>query len=242
MAGAGLGSVVNMIITLRNNRNELRGPANFNSKKHYFNRKRDEFIAGRKIKLELHPLSQEELVKFKARIRNENQKRKKTIILLLSIIAIIIVFASLYVIGNIRKVETEHAKAHEKKREKDRIEMLKQKQAMYNSLIMEGDNKLNKQNFEMAIVDYNAAIQMDINNIEAQKRIMFAYYQQCLIYNDKCDLAIDEIKYLLKIYPKDVYLYELLINSKEIKRDTTELEKYNIILSGLKKQLTNKLQ
>ena len=228
-SGGGLGSVLHMIITLRNNRDLLRGPKRFNEKKDFFNNQKELFFHGRNTSIEIHPLSKEELKALKEKIRREKIKTKRRIVVSIMSVAFIFI-AGVVIVSQSTKRLSEKDKQELKRRAEEDFKIRK---ANYTDYIKNGDAFLNKKYYDQAIFEYGMAVDMEINDLEAQKKLMLAYYQKCIHKQYDCDFAANKLEAVLIKYPEEKEFYEYLIACKEYQGDTTDLVKYQKKLNEL---------
>lgn len=224
--GGGLGSVLHMITTLRNNRNLLRKSNIFKRKKHYFEVNKEDYFAGSKRRIEVKPISAEELEKIRVKTKTEN--RRTTILSLsFSLVTItILALVTILIVKHLVKSQKEYELEQKRIIEAQRIAESEEKRKEYSFYIHDGDSWLNKKNYRNAIFQYNMALITDFNNYEAKKRLMLVYSLQCTHENIGCEYSIYQLEQLISQYPNDMELYELIIGCKEFIGDTTKLNKY----------------
>ncbi len=197
----GEGSMQHMINTLRSNRNLLRKKSMFKRERSFLSTKKEYYKAAQG-KIELKKATKEELILIRQKIikqRRTENIRAWSIILTLVMLVIIIGGYS------IDKVEKRRVQSEEKTQD----DYLNENINEYSYLIEEGDNWIEKKNWNNAVYRYKQALEIFPKEYEANYRLALAYSYNCQFENKDCEKGMELTNWLLKFFPEERNLFEL---------------------------------
>jgi len=208
MLGGGAGSIMDMIARLRNNRNLLRKKSVFNKDKGYFENERMD-VKSKAKGLHFKKASEAELKIFRKKLKTE--KRKDGIITFLVATAIA-TFLSLIVVIIYKNEKKEFSKINEQ-REKD---IFLDKKENYTCYLNEGNEWLSKKNWYMAKLSFHEALKYFPDDYVANLCLAQSYTFICKENNRDCQLAIEKLNYLIKMFPDSIQAYQIRANFYQI--------------------------
>jgi len=198
----GEGSIQSMITSLRNNRNLLRKKSMFKRGRTFLSTRKEYYKTAKGKNIELKKASKEEL----QLIRNKIIKQRKVErIITLSIVIALFVAVIMVVFYFSHKQNIEKIKEVEIEKENYLHENINE----YSYLIEEGDNWIDKKNWNNAIYRYKQAVELFPNEFEASYRLALTYSYSCIFENENCEIGETLTARLIKYYPDDPKLQEL---------------------------------
>lgn len=202
MLGGG-GSMQNMQVMLRNNKNLGRKNSLFKRRLSYTDIKAKlNKLAEGKV---LHEMSEVELQDLRKKLVNE---KRKNLIILTTLALIFTVLISYSSHQFITSFESSKNIEKEKKEEKK----LKEK---FNFYITDGDEWLVKEHYKNAIFQYKLAVETYPLNFEARYRLALAYTYRCQFENLDCDEAKLQVFKLNAKFPDNT---DLLVLNRQLNR------------------------
>ncbi|MBT0607385.1 tetratricopeptide repeat protein [Aequorivita echinoideorum] len=166
----GFGSIQNMIITLRNNKNLLPNRKSFFESKNFKTTKREYHkVTGRQFNIK--KASPEELLAIRKKIKS-NRKRESRKFAILLCISLPLIFAGLYFGIYNFSLGFPELEVTSFQIQKDEIEK-------YHFYVNDGDAWLAKGNYHNAVFQYKKALQLFPNDFEANYRLALGYSYKC---------------------------------------------------------------
>ena len=183
MAGAGI-AITAMLNSLKNNKKLLRP-------KRLFLNQRNNLLKATPGKLEVYPLSKNDLISISQKLNSEsrNSKRKWRIVFFMLLIPVIIFFHQ--VVQNQIKLEDQMKR-----------QVYQSKKIEYLELIADGDQWLQKRKWHNAIFQYEKAIEIFPNEFDIHYRLAYAYSLRCKNEFINCKDAKNELDDLLDEFPQ----------------------------------------
>ena len=100
----------------------------------------------------------------------------------------------------------------------------------------DGDHWLNKKNFYTAIFQYENALNIYPDNPDAQYRLAYAHYLQCVVAGKECAESYNLINKMIALYPDNIRLVELKKSYKGFRADTNGVYLDRIAIERVKNQ------
>ncbi len=208
----GVGSLQGMRSVLRNNRQLLRKTGLF-KKDTSFLSSRKEYLKAAKGSVDFKTISKSELRALREKvIKNRKAESLKAWLITLVVLVPIIVYG--FYISNKyshrikQKIQTEKLK-----NDKAQQILLEQNQNKklnrYSFIINDGDQWIEKKNWNNAIYRYKEAVELFPDEFEANYRLALAYSYHCQYKNKDCEIGKMLTIRLLKYFPEKVNLIEL---------------------------------
>jgi len=198
----GEGSIQSMITSLRNNRILLRKKSMFKRDRTFLSTRKEYYKAAKGKQIELKKASKEELHLIRNKIIKQRKIERITTLSVVIGFIITVIIISFYISHkqNIKK---------NKEVEIEKENYLHENINEYSYLIEEGDNWIDKKNWNNAIYRYKQAVDLFPNEFEASYRLALAYSYSCIFENENCAIGITLTDRLIKYYPDDPKLQEL---------------------------------
>jgi len=214
------GSVLHMIITLRNNTALLRKKSFFKKEYTYFKNKQ-QYLKAADGQLNFKTATKEQLAEIRKKVTNQRKaETTRTVIILLIVGAIALtVFVKMTI-----SIRQEDKIIEEKARQalllQQEIE-LKAKAKQFTSFIDKGDDWLGLNKWHDAIHFYNLASELFPDSFEAKHRLAIAYTYICQKEKEDCTDAKNLIDKLIETQPDNTELYQLRASYYYAIGDTT---------------------
>ena len=235
-SGGGLGSVLTMINTLRTNRDLLRKATRFRGKNSMFEKSREISETGVKGKLVFKPSTKEAIEKVRLTMAHENKitRIKNTIIVLVVVVPALL--GGYKLIYGYRKKQKSYVVKQVVLTREQKAEAARAKKDKFDFFMADGDSWLNKKNFYTAIYQYENALNLYPDDPEAQYRLAYAHYLQCVVETKGCVESYNLINRMIALYPDNLRLVELKKSYKGFLDDTTGVFKDRISIDRVKGQ------
>ncbi len=191
MLGAGAGSTINMIKTLRNNRNLLRRKRMYDKERSFLSIKK-EYLKAAEGKIDLKKASKEDLLNIRRKVL---AARKRETLLTYSLL-IIVICGMVYLVYQIPSWD----KGPDQLEREIRLETEKSNRYIY--LLTDGDQWLKKEKWHNAIFQYQKTLEIYPDNYDAVYRLTLAYIYCCLHENKDCELGKRSLKRLQNYFPE----------------------------------------
>lgn len=223
----GGGSILSMVVSLRNNNKMLRRKNIFEKGRRMDDPEMTTYKSRHRPIEEKH-LSESELNIIREKVREQNKKRLRKSIKV-SVLVFSFVFLLVY-IGSIKISETIVS------RNQVTAEMLlEQKKAEASSRIQQGDFLVTQTMYGEAIFHYKKAVELFPESFKANARLANAYMKSCLEDYTYCDEGKRHLDRIIDLFPEDIKLLEiratLFLAADQPEKANRDYEKINEIIA-----------
>lgn len=211
MLGGGAGTILDMIMRLRANKNLLRRRSLFKKNKSFFDEDKDDFKTPH-TELIFKTISEEELENIKRQNAAHRRSSRRKMIFVYLVFAPFAFYAAVMAYQAIQKDYS-----LEKKIEQEKVEQeAKVREENYEYFLKDGDKWLYQNHYRNAIYQYKKALEVMPSDFTAKFHLATAYAYSCQVDQIFCYEAEKLIRELMKIYPESKELQNLLkiINGK----------------------------
>jgi tetratricopeptide (TPR) repeat protein len=224
----GGGSILGMIISLRNNKQLLRKKNRFDRRRMFSGDDPQNLIYGGNTPLEFKHISENELEEFRIKIRERNRKNLRRRIIGSTLILFIVGFGIYWLTINI---DRELVKI---KREAE-LATFEQNNFKYDLLVRSGDNYVLRSEWAEAIFEYRKALVIFPDIYEANYKLADAYMKSCMNDNMYCSEGKKHLDKIIALFPEEVKLLEiratLFLAAGETEKALADYDRINEILS-----------
>jgi len=219
MLGGGSGSILDMIVRLREN-NKLLGKKSFFKKS--FREKREElFRAAQKGKIKFRDATKEELAAVREKVLADRRKRSRKMAVVYSMITIAFIVLAIPITGfylgpmplNELLVDRTYLTGLETKNK-----------ARYDFFIQDAESWLRKNQYHNALFQYKKALELYPQSMEARQGLAIVYTFLCQKHHNNCPLAKFNIDWLIEQEPTNPNYFQLRAVYNQSSGDSIEAE------------------
>lgn len=192
MAGGGGGFMQAMINSLRDNKNLI------SKRKSFAERRKDYLTSYSKLKITPEKATKEQIETVRKIINTQKKIVKRNTIIILLLTSPLLFYTIYFGIDLFQSPNPT-------------ISSIKQKEntTKYNFYIEDGDKMINNKKWNNAIFQYNMALEIFPNELDAQYRLALAYSYKCKYKNESCLTADSLVNRLYNYYPNNLEIKEL---------------------------------
>ncbi|MEQ8624877.1 MAG: hypothetical protein RJQ00_03240 [Vicingaceae bacterium] len=200
----GEGSIQGMIISLRNNKNLLRGRAKGFFRRELTYSQLRKYYRDSEKPIEDAISSQEQLRKIRARIIEDRKKETRKIIIVVSSLTIVLTFLIILLFNSFSFTEVNKSST-----KKSRVVDYKMRNDSYNEMVELGLQHLNAEKYFLAVGNFENALRKRPNDLLAEVKLAEALCFLCSKKNIECIKANNYLDKLITKYPNKYLLKKL---------------------------------
>jgi hypothetical protein len=188
---AGGGSIQNMLVTLKNNKNLLRKRKSIFLRKSEFKRLRETYKEASRVIVNERKATKEELEQIRQRVLAERKKDIRIQLVILTIVGLVVVSSGIFILNNVRTTRIESEKISQ-------AQLIKETKLNYRESMTEGSKMMDEEQWFYAAGYFENALTYVPNDPEAEYNLALAYCQLCFNEESACKKANELVDKMIK--------------------------------------------
>jgi tetratricopeptide (TPR) repeat protein len=224
----GGGSILGMIISLRNNKQLLRKKSKYDKRRIFSGDDPATLSHGKNTPLEFKHISGKELEEYRKKIRERNRINLRRRIIGTTLVLVLVGFGLFRLtVGIDRELVRFRREAEAATYEQNKFK--------YDLIVRDGDNYVLRAEWAEAIFAYKKALVIFPDMYEANFKLADAYMKSCMHDNMYCSEGKKHLDKIIALYPEEVKLLEiratLFLAAGETEKALADYDRINEILS-----------